>query len=206
MVLSEARVAARQTEGPTLRQPGERMRNTLVIFGQLTDDDVVWLAETGAPQRLAVGVQLVEEGTPVQFVYLLLDGEVKVTTGQNGQTDVARLRAGDMIGEMSFVDASPPSASVTTTIDSMVLEIPRHALEQRLQTDSGFASRFFRALAMLLSDRLRQTMDRFKSKGQNAAENALAIDELDPNVLEVVTRAGERFERLLKASREKSLN
>jgi len=111
-----------------------------------------------------------------------------------------------MIGEMSFVDASPPSASVTTTIDSMVLEIPRHALEQRLQTDSGFASRFFRALAMLLSDRLRQTMDRFKSKGQNAAENALAIDELDPNVLEVVTRAGERFERLLKASREKSLN
>jgi len=53
---------------------------------------------------------------------------------------------------------------------------------------------------------LRHTMDRFKSKGRNAAENALAIDELDPNVLEVVTRAGERFERLLKASREKSRN
>ena len=77
------------------------MRNTLVIFGQLTDDDVVWLTEAGAPQRLAVGVQLIEEGTPVQFVYLLLDGEAKVTTGENGQIDVARLRAGDMIGEMS---------------------------------------------------------------------------------------------------------
>ena len=182
------------------------MRNTLFIFGQLTDDDVVWLTETGSPQKLAVGVQLIEEGTPVQFVYLLLDGEAKVTTGENGQIDVARLRAGDMIGEMSFVDASPPSASVTTTVDSMVLEIPRHALERKLQADSGFASRFFRALAMLLSDRLRQTMDRFRSKGRDAPEHALAIDELDPNVLEVVTRAGERFERMLKASREKSLN
>jgi hypothetical protein len=49
-------------------------------------------------------------------------------------------------------------------------------------------------------------MDRFKDTGRNAAENALAIDELDPNVLEVVTRAGERFERLLRASREKLLN
>ena len=182
------------------------MRNTLVVFGQLTDDDVTWLTETGAPQKLPAGTQLIEEGVPIQSLYVLLDGEARVSTDGTDHTDIARLRAGDMIGEMSFIDASPPSASVTTTVDSMVLEIPRHALERRLQADSGFASRFFQALAMLLSDRLRQTMDRFKDTGRNAAENALAIDELDPNILEVVTRAGERFERLLKASREKFLN
>ena len=182
------------------------MRHILFVFGQLTDDDVVWLTEAGAAKQLAAGARLIEEGTAIQSIYFLLDGEARVTKAGHGPTDIARLRAGDMIGEMSFIDASLPSASVTTSVDSTVLEIPRHTLEHKLQTDVGFASRFFRALAMLLSDRLRQTMDRFRSNEQEPPENALAVDELDPNVLEVVTRAGERFERMLKASREKSLN
>ena len=178
------------------------MRQILFVFGQLTDDDVVWLTEEGEAKKLAPGARLIEEGTAIRCLYFLLDGEARVTKAGNGQTDVARLRAGDMIGEMSFIDASLPSASVTTSVDSTVMEISRHTLEHKLQADSGFASRFFRALAMLLSDRLRQTMDRFRSNEQESPENALTVDELDPNVLEAVTRAGERFERMLKASQK----
>ena len=180
------------------------MRNTLVVFGQLTDDDVTWLTETGVPQQLAAGTQLIEEGVPIQSVYVLLDGEARVTTGGTDHTDIARLRAGDIIGEMSFVDASPPSASVGTIVDSVALEIPRHALETKLLADSEFSSRFFRALAMLLSDRLRQTVDRFTTRGRDDREHVLTRDELDPNVLEEVTRAGERFERMVKASQNRS--
>ena len=136
----------------------------------------------------------------MQSVHVLLCGEARVTAGGADRADVAQLRPGDIIGEMSFIDASPPSASVTTTTDSVTLEIPRLVLEHKLQHDSEFASRFFRALAMLLSDRLRKTMTRFTGSRQNDHEGALALDELDPNVLEEVTRAGERFERMLKAS------
>ena len=179
------------------------MRNTLVVFGQLIDDDVTWLTETGAPQKLTAGTQLIAEGVPIQSVWVLLDGEARVSTDGAGHTDIARLRAGDMIGEMPFIDASPPSASVTTIIDSVALEIPRDALERKLHADSDFSSRFYRALAMLLSDRMRQTMSRFTNSRQDGRGHALAPDELDPNVLEEVTRAGERFDRMVKASQNR---
>ena len=195
-------MVVRQTDDPTRIQTGETMRHILFVFGQLTDDDVVWLTEAGAAKQLAAGTRLIEEGTAIQSIYFLLDGEARVTKAGHGPTDIARLRAGDMIGEMSFIDASLPSASVTTSVDSTVMEIPRHTLEHKLRADSGFASRFFRALAMLLSDRLRQTMDRFRSNEQKLSVNALTVDELDPNVLEAVTRAGERFKRMLKASQK----
>ena len=195
-------MAVQQADDLTRKQTGETMRHILFVFGQLTDDDVVWLTQAGVAKQLAAGARLIEEGTAIRCIYFLLDGEARVTKAGNGQTDVARLRAGDMIGEMSFIDASLPSASVTTSVDSTVMEISRHTLEHKLRADSGFASRFFRALAMLLSDRLRQTMDRFRSNEQELPENALTVDELDPNVLEAVTRAGERFKRMLKASQK----
>ena len=179
---------------------GEEMRNILFVFGQLTDEDVTWLTEAGEPRKLRTGTELIAAGIPAQSVHVLLDGEARVTASGADRADVAQLRPGDIIGEMSFIDASPPSASVTTTTDSVTLEIPRLVLEHKLQHDSAFASRFFRALAMLLSDRLRKTMTRFTGSRQNDHEGTLALDELDPNVLEEVTRAGERFERMLKAS------
>lgn len=175
------------------------MRNVLCVFGQLTDEDVTWLTEAGTSRKLTAGTELIKAGIPVQAVHVLLDGKARVTAGGADRADVAQLRPGDIIGEMSFIDGSPPSASVTTTTDSVALEIPRPVLERKLQHDSEFASRFFRALAMLLSDRLRKTMTDLTGSRQNDHEGALAPDELDPSVVEEVTRAGERFERMLKA-------
>jgi hypothetical protein len=65
-----------------------------------------------------------------------------------------------------------------------------------LKQQPAFAARFYRALAIFLADRLRSTAARMTAdKGLRV--NAVMEDELDEGILDNVSLAGVRFERLL---------
>jgi len=65
--------------------------------------------------------------------------------------------------EMSFVDARPSAATVTAVAPSLLLSIPHEQLAIKLEGDEGFAARFYRAIAMFLSSRLRTAVVQFDS-------------------------------------------
>jgi CRP-like cAMP-binding protein len=96
---------------------------------------------------------------------------------------------GEVFGEMAFVDALPPAATVRAESPSIVLAVDRAALARHIDADPGFGCRFYRALAMFLSDRLRAAR---RPNGDAAAPEG----ELDGNVLDAVSEAGTRFQRL----------
>ena len=99
---------------------------------------------------------------------------------------------------MSFVDADPPSATVRAVRPSLVLCVPRSALAQHLDEDAGFAVRFYRALAAVLSGRLREANSRL-GHGPTAADDDLDFGPtVDAAVLETVHLAGARFDHILK--------
>ena len=171
------------------------MRKALFILGQLNDADVEWLARRGERRRLADREVIVEEGRPVDSLFITLGGELRVTL-RNGQ-EVARLGVGEVVGEIAFVDFSPPSATVAAAGDGVVLALPKAALQQRLADDVAFAARFYRAMAFFLADRLRATNRRL-GDGPGARPPADADGELDPGVLDSFADAGARFARLLR--------
>jgi CRP/FNR family transcriptional regulator, cyclic AMP receptor protein len=148
------------------------MKKVLFILGELSDDDIDWLVKAGIRQEVEAGTVLIYEGHPVDTLYILLDGALVVTISALEGRQIARLSSGDVVGEMSFVDARPPSATVQTLEQSLVLAIPRKTLNEKLQQDVGFASRFYRALAILLSSRLRGTVKQLGDKNQSNASNA----------------------------------
>ncbi len=175
------------------------MRKVLYILGQLSDEDIEWLVANGRREAVSPGATLIQEGTPVAAVYIILDGLLAVLAGGAAETEVARLGAGEIVGEMSFVDARPPSASVRALRDSLVLAVPRSRLAARLDQDVGFAARFYRAVAIFLSDRLRNTMGRLGYRaGRPLADDVIYDDELDDNVLDNVHLAGARFQIILQ--------
>ena len=96
------------------------------------------------------------EGQPADSLFFVLDGEFVVSTRMAPR--IAVLQAGEVVGEISFVDSRPPTASVTALMESRVGAIPRPLLASKLKEDPGFASRFYRALAMFMADRLRTTV------------------------------------------------
>jgi len=173
------------------------MRKALFILGQLNDADVEWLARRGERRRLADSEIIVREGQPVDALFITIAGQLRVTL-RNGQ-EVARLNVGEVVGEIAFVDSSPPSATVAAVGESVVLALPKAVLQRRLADDMPFAARFYRALAIFLADRLRTTTRRlgYGPAGGPGSE-AMAEDELDHGVLDTFAQAGERFTRLLR--------
>ena len=131
------------------------MRNGLYFLSILNDSDIDWLVAAGHRREVAAGVNLIDEGRPIDSLFLVIDGAFSVRKAVLGERQITRLLTGEVVGEMSFVDSAPPSATVQAIEDSFVLAIPRRRLNAKLADDIGFAGRFFRALSVLLADRLR---------------------------------------------------
>jgi CRP-like cAMP-binding protein len=177
------------------------MRKVLFLFGQLNDDDVEWMLRAGRKRPLREGEVLIEQNVPVADVFILLEGRLAVwlKPRRGPEKDIARLNAGEIVGEMSFVDARPPSATVRAVEDSTVFGISKAVLSAKLQADSGFAARFYRALAIYLSTTVRE---RHRALGYGSDSDLEEMeddaDELDPNILDGIYLAGERFDRMVK--------
>jgi len=177
------------------------MRKVLFLFGQLNDDDVEWMLTAGARRFIPTGGILIEQGVPVDAVFVLLEGRLAVwlKSRKGPEREIARLNAGEIVGEMSFVDTRPPSATVRALEDSAVFAVPKPILNAKLASDQGFAARFYRALAIYLSTTVRERHRALGYATADAAEEEEEdADELDSNILDGVYLAGKRFDRMVK--------
>jgi CRP/FNR family cyclic AMP-dependent transcriptional regulator len=172
----------------------EGMRKAFFFFGILSDTDIDWMLAVGHRETVRAGSRLIAEGAALTDVYVVIEGTLAVSTKASG-AEIARLRAGELVGELSFVDARPPSATITAVEDSVVLALPVSVLAKRLE-QVDFAARFYRALAVFLADRLRTTVGRLGYGRPEAATETASEDELNPAVLEKVALAGARFDQL----------
>ena len=171
------------------------MRKVMYLMGALDDSDIEWLGANGTALRVVPDQVLVREGQPIESLYVVLDGQLAVKAGD---AVVATLWAGEVVGEISFVDSRPPLATVTAVNTSRVLAVRRDILQAKIAADTRFAANFYRALAIFLADRLRATTTRlaFGKPGQEAAADA--ADELGDDLMETVSLGTRRFDNLLR--------
>jgi len=174
------------------------MRKALHILGLLDDTDIEWLASKGEVHYVPAGTELIREKHPIEWLYLVLDGQLSVCVGAGRGSEIAVLQSGEIVGEISFVDSRPPSASVVAVRDTHLLALSRQALTAKLDVDVGFAARFYRAVAAFLADRLYVTVGRF---GYGSYQQDLEVDVMDDNTVEKLSLAAVRFDKLLKQLR-----
>ena len=166
------------------------MRKVLYILSRLADTDIEWLAAVGQRREVMPGTILVQEGAPEAALIFVLDGEVLVSAA--GVGEVARLGVGEILGEMSFVDRSPTSATVSALIPTQILAIEPDVMRRHLEADPAFAARFYHAVSMYLAVRLRATTRRL-GREEPALHEDINIDMLDN-----VHVAGAHFDRMIK--------
>ncbi|MEH1944905.1 MAG: cyclic nucleotide-binding domain-containing protein [Nostoc sp.] len=188
--------------------PGEALRKVLFVFAILNDGDIDWMISQGIRTKVNPGKVLIEAGKPVEALYILLDGKlgIFVTTLQNEATEkeIAQSIKGEILGEMSFVEATTASATVKAAESSVLLALPQHKLAEKLKQDPGFAARFYRAIAVVLVDRIRDRLFR-RGFGTLAyqldrflAEDIEVEDELNLDTLDNTALAGARFDWMIK--------
>lgn len=74
---------------------------------------------------------IIKEGLPTDGLYVVLSGEVEV---RKGKTRLATLREGEVFGEMSLLQKSPATASVSAAKRTSLLRLPREDFDQVILT------------------------------------------------------------------------
>ncbi|MBE9180193.1 cyclic nucleotide-binding domain-containing protein [Oculatella sp. LEGE 06141] len=197
------------------------MKEALFVFGELRDSDVDWLITVGEVKPLAPGTILIQAGRPVEALDFILDGLLLITVPEGDYNPltlcferqerdasfgkaIANLTRGEISGAISFLDFRPLPVTVRAVHHSLVLSISRQALTTKLQQDMGFASRFYRVLAIQLSNSLQMVMSRLGchqnmyDRPQGMDEAVEYDDELDLDSLQQVSQGAARFNWMLK--------
>ena len=107
--------------------------------------------QRGAQDAIAANSVLVREDDPSEAIFFIADGlfEVYVFAGPTTRFKVGQLGPGEVIGEISWLDRKPISASVRAVETSAVMALSTAMLERKLAEDPGFAARLFRGIATL---------------------------------------------------------
>ncbi|MEM7201669.1 MAG: cyclic nucleotide-binding domain-containing protein [Planctomycetota bacterium] len=174
------------------------MRKVLFILGELSEGDLDWLMAAGRTRRVAPGEAIIREGEPLETMFLIADGSFSVVVKGN---EVARLASGEVAGDMSLLDSRPPNATVQAVETGTVFAVPHDTFRAKLRSDTGFGSRFYRALCLFLADRLGRTTTLVARDGLNVPATTDGDDddgELSPELLDNVSLAGARFDRFLE--------
>jgi CRP-like cAMP-binding protein len=171
------------------------MRKALFFLGILSDTDIEWIIRNGLKTRVSAGATLIQQGKPTDSLFVVLDGEFEVFTSKAPR--LAVLKAGEVMGEISFVDSRPPTASVKALMDSQVGVVSRKLLASKLRDDVGFGSRFYRAMATFMADRLRTTVG---TGALELDEDIEDVDEVAPHLMDNISMAGVRFSEMQRRS------
>lgn len=75
--------------------------------------------------RYRPGETIVREGSPGDYLYVILDGEVEVARKADGGAAPVRLGRGEYFGEMALFSDGPRTATVTAAAPTETLLIPR---------------------------------------------------------------------------------
>ncbi len=109
--------------------------------------------------RLMPNDYLMREGEESTEMYYLQSGTLVVYKRRgDGDHQIGNIIAGELVGEMSFLDKQPRSASVKALSECVLVKIPADKLEQTMES----MPKWFSALLHTLTERLRKANARIR--------------------------------------------
>jgi len=153
------------------------------LLRELSNADLDWMITGGQRQRLPAGQLLLAPQVVQDTLYVLIEGRLGLSFSANGQMagaaagSVDELTAGEVIGTGALFNQAE-IAAVTTLEPSLLLTLSAAKVRQKLLDDVAFAAHFYRAIAVMLSNRLRRLFehpDRLRFWQEGAAKEVLSV-------------------------------
>jgi CRP-like cAMP-binding protein len=117
------------------------------LFAGCSPENIERLADASGEQVFAPGQVLITQGQVGNGLYLVVSGEVRITTGDE---DLARLGPGETIGELSVIDQEPRVATAIAEGETVCLALASWDLIAMLERDPSLAMNLLRTLASRL--------------------------------------------------------
>lgn len=121
MVLHRAAPAA---DPGAARNAAAKMLRAHRVFGCLTDEQCEALAQSSPVVKFARHEKLITQGADGASMFVLVKGQVDVRIARDGrEASVAKLGAGDCVGEMSLLTGDPRTATVVAESEVEAVEL-----------------------------------------------------------------------------------
>ncbi|HEX8435669.1 cyclic nucleotide-binding domain-containing protein [Archangium sp.] len=144
--------------------------NTSAIFQPFGRKDRRELVERFKAREVRRGDVIIHEGNQVDGLYVVLSGEVSVSKG--GQP-LAQLHEGELFGEMSLLQKTPATATVTALRNTSLLRLPREDFDTLILTHPQIL-----VLVSELSETRQRSTEAVLGTGPKASEPGERFDEL----------------------------
>jgi CRP/FNR family transcriptional regulator, cyclic AMP receptor protein len=138
--------------------------STCPLFSDLDMAERAQILIIGQRQSCSGEQVIFREGDPGTGLYIVISGAVRISRHAiTGEEALAVLGPDAFFGEMALIDLLPRAASAIANGPTDVFFIPLSALRAVLEANHHIALMFLYALCGVLTQRLRDTNDRFMS-------------------------------------------
>jgi CRP-like cAMP-binding protein len=109
--------------------------------------------------KLTANQILLTEGEKSNCMYWLQSGQLVATKRRNNEDVVlGHIYSGELVGEISFLDGEPRTATVKAVTDCELIEIPKETIENLYKSQP----KWLEILVKTLAERLRKANARIK--------------------------------------------
>ena len=136
----------------SLRLPEAERELLRSIFTGLDDVQIARLLVAGRFNDIAKGTTLAEENKPLQTLFFICAGHVKVTVAGR---EVAHLEKGNFVGEIAFLTEKPATATVVAEDSVRALVFERAELNQFFRNEAEVAGLVYQLLGRELAQKIK---------------------------------------------------
>jgi CRP-like cAMP-binding protein len=120
----------------------------------VTPNDWTLILDKATRRSFAQGEQLIQVNKQNPNIIFVAKGSASIVSSRGWQ--IASVCAGEILGEMAFLEGTKPSATVVAEEAVEAYSISWSAMHELFNLYPHLGSRFFRSVAVSLSRRLRQ--------------------------------------------------
>jgi hypothetical protein len=136
----------------SLRLPEAERELLRSVFTGLDDAQIARLLVAGRFNDIAKGTTLAEENKPLETLFFICAGHVKVTVAGR---EVAHLEKGNFVGEIAFLTEKPATATVVAEDSVRALVFDRAELNQFFRNDAEVAGLIYQLLGRELAQKIK---------------------------------------------------
>jgi CRP/FNR family transcriptional regulator, cyclic AMP receptor protein len=131
------------------------------LFRYFTEKERRRIEDIGELKKIDKDDYLIRARDDDSTLFAVEDGHLDIVAMRDGNpVVVATVGAGDVLGEVSFIDDSPRSVSVRAGETSLVRAWDKRTLSEALAFEPQLLAKFSVAMCELLVERLRDTVKR----------------------------------------------
>ena len=134
------------------------------LFQGFTLDELGEILTIGRELEIEIGERIIEDSSPTSDLFVLLEGKVvvefEVTDFETDRTEMLQLvslNAGEVIGEIAFLEKHNRTASVTAIEKTRVIQFDGTRLHEMLGRNNLLGYLLMQNLALILIDRLKRS-------------------------------------------------